>query len=142
MNCSETFVMAYNRIFTYLASLGGAEEVEVFWDELSDSVTQDLRKAVKERGLAGAAAYWSNTLEDEGANFIVHLTRNHKRQRLYLLITECPSLRKLKEQGAEPWCGYCHHCTRLYRPIFEEAGYNFNLKKTGSLACRIRIMSQ
>ncbi|MGI6572662.1 MAG: hypothetical protein ACOX19_04420 [Fermentimonas sp.] len=124
ISCTE-FIPAYSEGFKFLEQLGGKEEVEKFWSELSDLYLKDsLLKLIKEKGLDGCFEYWSHSLNEEAADFTMTLDTGKGEFRIDM--HRCPSKGRLLElQYMIPYHSYCDHCEALYRPVAEKAGFTY-----------------
>ncbi|HHU26954.1 MAG TPA: hypothetical protein GXZ56_10100 [Bacteroidales bacterium] len=122
ISCTE-FIPAYSEGFKFLESIGGREEVEKFWSELSDRYLKDsLTKLVAEKGLEGCYEYWSHSLNEEAADFTMILDK--ERGEFIIDMHKCPSMGMLLElKHMIPYHSYCDHCEALYKPIVEKVGY-------------------
>lgn len=124
ISCTE-FIPAYSEGFKFLESIGGREEVEKFWSELSDLYLKNsLLKLITEKGLEGAFEYWAHSLNEEAADFTMTLDYNKDEFRIDM--HKCPSKGMLLSLGhMTPYHSYCDHCEALYKPIVEKAGYKY-----------------
>lgn len=124
ISCTE-FIPAYSEGFKFLEQLGGSEEVEKFWSELSDLYLKDsLQKLMIEKGLAGAFEYWSHSLNEEAADFTMVLDEN--KEEFKIDMHKCPSKAMLLGlKHMTPYHSYCDHCEALYKPIVEKAGFKY-----------------
>lgn len=127
ISCTE-FIPAYSEGFKFLEKINGREEVEKFWDRLSDLYLKDsLKKLIMEEGLAGCYNYWSHSLNEEAANFTMVL--DEKIGEFYIDMHHCPSKGMLMQmKHMEPYHSYCDHCQALYKPIAEKAGFVYETK--------------
>lgn len=146
ISCTE-FIPCYSELFTYLEEKHGREEVERFWEFLFRPTGEGipLINFLKEEGLHGCWSYWTNSLNEEAADFTMYL--NEKRGFYYLEMHRCPSkgrLLDLKEEiGMEPYHDYCLHCDG-YRTAAEKAGlkYIYNFNGTDHAACSFLIYDE
>lgn len=139
ISCTE-FIPAYSEGFKFLEAIGGREEVERFWSELSELyLTDSLLKLMQEKGLEGCFEYWSHSLNEEAADFTITLDNDKKAFRIDM--HKCPSkgmLLNLKHMT--PYHAYCDHCEALYKPIAEKAGYEYKSEVDGvNAACKLTI---
>jgi len=117
----------------------GREEVDRFWEYLfaptGDGIP--LVNFVKAEGIRGCFSYWAGTLNEEAADFTMHL--NEKAGWYSCTMHHCPSkgrLLELAEQGKlTPYKDYCLHCD-CYRSAVAKVGleyiYDFsNMDKAG-----------
>ena len=89
ISCTE-FIPAYSEGFKFMELKGGREELENFWNFLSDTYLKDtLAKMIYEEGLEGCFTYWSQTLNEEAADFKIVLDeiKGEYRGNMY----KCPS---------------------------------------------------
>lgn len=143
ISCTE-FIPAYSELFTYLDEHYGKEEVDRFWQYLfaptGDGIP--LINYVKKEGIAGCFSYWSESLNEEAADFTMYL--NEKDGWFLIEMHRCPSkgrLLELKEQiGIVPYRDYCLHCDS-YRSAVEKIGlkYIYNFSGVDNAACSILI---
>ena len=88
ISCTE-FIPAYSEGFKFLEAIGGREEVERFWSELSELyLTDSLLKLMQEKGLEGCFEYWSQSLNEEAADFTITLNNDKKAFRIDM--HKCP----------------------------------------------------
>lgn len=132
MICTPQFIQVYNETFRFIREESGHNAVYAYWNRIADIILADLKELVREKGLKGCVDYWSRVLTKEDAHF--RITLNDK---FTLEILRCPSLRLLEE----PYDNYCGHCDVMYRKIFEELGYKYNIEYGfgGGADCRITI---
>lgn len=100
ISCTE-FIPAYSELFTYLEDKYGREEVDRFWKYLfePDGKGIPLINYVQKEGIRGCFTYWSGSLNEEAADFIMYL--NEQRGFFLLDMHRCPSkghLLNLKEE--------------------------------------------
>lgn len=139
ISCTE-FIPAYSEGFKFLEGIGGREEVEKFWSELSDLYLKDsLERLIAEEGLAGCFTYWSHSLNEEAADFTMAL--DEAKGEFSINMHKCPSkgmLLRLKYM--EPYHSYCDHCPALYKPIAEKAGFIYESEiDCENASCKIVI---
>jgi hypothetical protein len=125
------FVKIYSKTFEFIHDRLGPEGVKSYWREIAPIALADLKKMVEVEGLWGAKEYWQNTLMAEDAGFRWKYNDNSYELEIY----DCPSMRILDK----PYGGYCKHCDAMYRPIFEELGYKYEIDTEGKGKCRITI---
>lgn len=143
ISCTE-FIPAYSELFTYLEDKYGRDEVDVFWGYLfkPDGKGIPLINHIKEEGIRGCFTYWAGSLNEEAAEFTMHL--NEKRGYFFVEMHSCPSkgrLLKLKDEiGIVPYHDYCLHCDS-YRAAVEQIGlgYVYNFKGVDKAACSLLI---
>lgn len=139
ISCTE-FIPAYSEGFKFLEQLGGRQEVEKFWSELSELYLKDsLLKLITEKGLEGCFEYWSHSLNEEAADFTMTLDKN--KEEFKIVMHKCPSKGKLLELGyVVPYHSYCDHCEALYKPIAERAGYKYKAEvDPDNASCMLKI---
>src|SRR3972149_9506445 len=109
VSCTE-MILAYDELFSFLHRRFGKKAVVKFWDGVSDVFLCNLRKLVKEKGIAGMREYWGRTLKEENAEYKVKYGRDFFGIEMY----KCPSvglLRRHKRLGR--YKDYCKHCDTL-----------------------------
>jgi len=136
MKCTKPFVLAYNRLFSFLNEKG-YDELETFWNLLEGAILERLKYLAETEGLVGLTKYWSETLTAEGADFCITYNSGTVSS-VTIHIRSCPSLSKIKESG-EPLCEqYCSHCKVMYQKALAQHGFKFDII-TASGGCMIRI---
>lgn len=135
MKVNQNFVVAYSRLFDFLVRHGGVEEVTEFCELFADTIAMEMTERVRARGLSGAFEYWSYTLPQEGATCKITLDVKEGRQKLEIIMSDCPSVKHL----SKPNCIYCKHCDVIYRHLLEPLGYDFYINYNGHGQCRIII---
>jgi hypothetical protein len=139
ISCTE-FIPAYSEFFAFLERRGGKPEVHAFWDFLSDHFLTNLRDLVAQKGLAGCYDYWSHTLNEEAADFV--MTLDEEAGVFSIEMNGCPSKGLLLKLGHYPYYpDYCAHCDRLYRRVLEPLGYQyeFDMSQTDQARCRLAV---
>jgi hypothetical protein len=142
ISCTE-FIPAYSELFRYLEKKGGKNAVVDFWNFLSDTYLAGLRDLVVKYGLRGCWLYWSQTLNEEAADFSMEL--DEKGGEFRIVMHHCPSKGRLLELGhIEPYRDYCEHCDVLYRRVLEPLGYDYevDLSQTDQARCSVAIRSR
>jgi len=125
ISCTE-FIPAYSELFKFLEDQGGRKAVHDFWNYLSDTCLGNLRTLVKQNGIRGCWLYWSQTLNEEAADFTMELDEEVGEFRI--IMHHCPSKGRLLEcKHIEPYQDYCKHCDVLYRRVLEPLGYEYSL---------------
>lgn len=120
--CTD-FIPAYSELFKFLHAKGGQEEVERFWNYLSDRFLGNLKQLVEDNGILGCWLYWSHTLNEEAADFSMELDEEAGRFRIDM--HRCPSMARLTGSAhIEPYEDYCRHCDVIYRRVLEPLGYS------------------
>ncbi len=143
ISCTE-FIPAYSELFTFLDENYGKEEVECFWEYLftPDGAGIPLINYLKQEGIKGCYTYWSQSLNEEAADFSMYL--NEKDGWFKIAMHRCPSKGRLlelkKEIGVEPYGEYCLHCDH-YRESAEKAGleYMYDFCGTDEASCSLLI---
>jgi len=129
ISCTE-FIPAYSEFFKFLEEKGGKKAVVSFWEYLSDSFLTNLRELVIKNGIKGCWLYWSNTLNEEAAEFI--MTLDEEAGEFEIDMKQCPSRNRLNEtRDIEPYKDYCEHCDILYRRVLEPLGYRCSVDLSG-----------
>ncbi len=139
ISCTE-FIPAYSELFRYLEERGGPEEVQRFWEHLSDHFLDNLRELVEEHGLRGCWLYWEHTLNEEAADFTMEL--DEEAGEFSITMHRCPSKAMLLElDHMEPYHDYCGHCDVLYRRVLEPMGYECtaDLSECDRARCSITV---
>jgi len=74
ISCTE-FIPAYSELFTYLEDKHGRDEVDRFWEYLfkPDGKGIPLINHLKKNGIRGCYTYWSQSLNEEAADFTMYL---------------------------------------------------------------------
>ena len=137
--CTD-FIPAYSELFKFLHKKGGKEEVVRFWEYLSDNFLSNLRELAEEKGLRGCWEYWSHTLNEEAADFIMELDEDAGTFRISM--HHCPSKGRLNETAhITAYPHYCEHCDTLYRRVLEPLGftYKIDLSECDDARCSITI---
>jgi hypothetical protein len=136
ISCTE-FIPAYSEGFKFLENKGSRSEVEKFWSYLSDLYVKDrLGKFVAEEGLEGCYTYWTETLNEEAADFKIIYDEIKGEYKSYMY--KCPSKGMLNELTyMEPYHAYCEHCPALYGPVLKKLGYKYekDLSRTDEAYC-------
>ncbi len=143
ISCTE-FIAAYSELFSYIDETYGRDEVDAFWKYLfePDGKGIPLINFVQKEGIMGCFSYWAGTLNEEAADFTMHV--NPKRGYFRSEMHYCPSkgrLLKLQEEiGITPYYDYCLHCDS-YRSAVEKVGlkYVFDFSNTHRAACNMLI---
>ena len=139
ISCTE-FIPAYSELFKYLEKRGGHEAVVGFWEYISDEFLGNLRDLVVENGIRGCWMYWSHTLNEEAADFVMELDEEAGEFRIEM--RNCPSKgRLLSSDIVEPYYDYCSHCDLLYRRVLEPLGYDYtyDMSRVDKAACSLLI---
>jgi hypothetical protein len=142
ISCTE-FIPAYSELFKFLEKKGGKRAVLDFWNFLSDTFLTNLRELVTANGLLGCWLYWSQTLNEEAADFTMEL--DEEAGEFKIIMHHCPSKGRLNEPGhIEPYHDYCKHCDVLYRRVLEPLGYEYeaDLSETDNARCKVIVRSR
>ncbi|MCM8807816.1 MAG: hypothetical protein NC926_07765 [Candidatus Omnitrophica bacterium] len=123
ISCTE-FILAYNELFKFLHENFGKEAVVDFWIYISDKFLNNLDKLVKEKGIAGMAEYWTHTLTEEKAEYVMDVREN----RFSIYMKKCPSVSIMNKRKVKKYKHYCEHCDILYRRIIEKYGFSYKIK--------------
>ena len=125
ISCTD-FIPAYSELFKYLESRGGKKAVVDFWKYLSDNFLGNLKSLVEKNGIRGCWMYWSQTLNEEAADFTMELDED--KGEFVINMHHCPSKGRLIEESLfDPYHDYCEHCDILYRRVLEPLGYEYNI---------------
>jgi hypothetical protein len=140
ISCTE-FIPAYSEGFRFIEQTGGRKDLEKFWKFLSDLYLEDtLNRLIEDEGLEGCYTYWSNSLNEEAADFIMVL--DEIKGEFTIDMHKCPSKGMLNGfSHLEPYHSYCDHCQSLYRPVAERHGYLYNEDTSDCIKarCSLRI---
>ena len=139
ISCTE-FIPAYSELFKFLERRGGKQAVVDFWEYLSDRFLTNLRDLVERNGIRGCWIYWSQTLNEEAADFTMTLDEPGGEFRIDM--HHCPSMGLLIEcDQIEPYRNYCEHCDVLYRRVLEPLGYEYeiDLSRCGEAKCSLIV---
>lgn len=142
ISCTD-FIPAYSELFAYLESKGGKDEVRKYWEYISDNGLRKLAPLIREHGIRGCWMYWSETLNEEAADFT--MTLDEEAGVFEINMHHCPSKGRLLElKHIEPYEDYCMHCDLLYRRVVEPLGYSyaFDYSETDRAKCGIKIIKQ
>jgi predicted ArsR family transcriptional regulator len=137
ISCTE-FIPAYSELFKFLEKKGGKQAVLDFWHFLSDSYLSTLKDLVVKNGIRGCWMYWSQTLNEEAADFTMEL--DEASGEFSIIMHHCPSKGRLLElKHLEPYKDYCQHCDVLYRRVLEPLGYEYAIDRSASDKARCRV---
>jgi hypothetical protein len=139
IGCTE-FIPAYSELFRTLETRGGPQAVEAFWDYLSREYLGNLRELVTKHDIRGCWLYWSQTLNEEAADFTMIL--DEENDEFSIDMHACPSKsRLLAATHFSAYPDYCRHCDRLYRSILEPLGFDYrlDLSRCDQAACRLEV---
>ena len=109
---------------------------------MSDIFLTNLKDLVAANGIRGCWIYWSKTLKEEAADFIMELDEDSGE--FSITMHHCPSKgRLLEDKHIEPYRDYCEHCDLLYRRVLEPLGYEYELDRsqTDQARCRLTVRS-
>ena len=135
ISCTE-FIPAYSELFKYLHARGGEAAVRDFWNYLSDNFLGNLKSLAEQHGIRGCWLYWSQTLNEEAADFTIEL--DEAKGEFSIIMRHCPSKGRLLELGhITPYPDYCGHCDVLYRRVLEPLGFECtaDLSRTDRAEC-------
>lgn len=139
ISCTD-FIPAYSELFRYLEQRGGCAAVDDFWNYLSDNFLGNLRDLVAKHGIRGCWLYWTQTLNEEAADFTMELDEQAGEFRIEM--HRCPSKgRLLESKHIQPYHDYCRHCDALYRRVLEPLGYEYqiDLSRCAQAACSLLV---
>jgi hypothetical protein len=139
ISCVE-FIPAYSELFKFLEEKGGERAVLDFWNFLSDTYLATLRDLVAAHGLKGCWIYWSQSLNEEAADFTMEL--DEKKAEFRIIMHRCPSKGRLLEPaGIKPYRDYCRHCDVLYRRVLEPLGFEYviDLSRADEARCAVTV---
>ena len=140
VSCTE-FIPLYSELFKYLEEKGGHDEVMKYWEHISDVYVQPrLGEHVKEKGIAGCWDYWSHSLNEEAADFVMEFDEDEKT--FTIDMKHCPSKGMLDSfDWFEPYHDYCGHCAVLYSRVLEKYGISsdMDLTRTDKAQCCVKI---
>lgn len=122
ISCTE-FIIVYNELFKYLHKNYGKKAVIDFWIYISDNFLKNLEKLVKEKGIPGMAEYWTHTLTEEKAEYVMSVGENY----FEIYMKKCPSVGIMNKKRVKKYPYYCEHCDILYRRIIEKYGFNYRI---------------
>lgn len=118
ISCTE-FIWTYNELFKFLHERYGKQSVIDFWIGISDHFLGNLDDLVARKGIQGMKKYWTHTLTEEGAEYVMTVKENT----FIIDMHRCPSVGLLNEGPAERYADYCEHCAWLYPRILERYGF-------------------
>ena len=130
ISCTE-FIPAYSELFKFIQAREGYEGVKKYWDNISDLyVWPRLGELVRQHGIRGCYEYWSHSLNEEAADFV--MTLDEEAGIFTLKMRSCPSKGMLLSLShMEPYPFYCSHCDVLYRKVLEKLGYVYEYSLPG-----------
>lgn len=138
ISCTE-FIPAYSELFGFLERKGGRKAVDEFWNYLSDTFLGNLRDHVSAKGIRGCWDYWSHTLNEEAADFVMEL--NEETGEFSIAMRACPSKGALLKIGhITPYHDYCAHCDALYRRVLEPLGYEYDIDRSQVDKARCKLV--
>ena len=139
ISCTD-IIPAYSAYFNYLEQTDGSAAVVAFWEYLSDQFLRNLHDLAAEKGLQGCFDYWSHTLNEEAADFVMTLDEN---EGVFTIdMKTCPSKSRLLEsKHIKPYPRYCDHCDILYRRVLEPLGfsYDIDLSRIDQAQCTLTV---
>lgn len=139
ISCTQ-FIAAYSELFAYLEKIAGEKGVDDYWEHLASFGIKGLEALAKEKGLRGCYEYWSHTLNEEAADFV--MTLDEEAGVFTIEMQHCPSKGRLLElTQLTPYHRYCGHCDVLYRRILEPLGfvYEYDMTQCGRARCFLKI---
>lgn len=140
ISCTE-FIPAYSELFKYLEQKGGKEAVVAYWRHISSDGLNNLRDEASENGLRGCYRYWTHTLNEEAADFVMEL--DEEKGVFSIEMLHCPSKGRLLEfEHMVPYYDYCGHCDILYREVLAPLGLDFviDLSHCDEARCRCTVV--
>ena len=136
ISCTE-FIPLYSELFKYIEDKSGYDAVIRYWQYVSDVYVEPrLGALVAEKGIAGCREYWSKSLNEEAADFI--MTYDDEKEEFSIIMRYCPSRGLLNSlTHMEPYHDYCGHCTVLYSRVLKKYGIcqEFDLSKVDKAKC-------
>lgn len=139
VSCTE-FIPLYSELFRYIEDKAGHAAVERYWKHISDEyVRPRLGALAAAQGIAACWEYWSKTLNEEAADFL--MTYDEEKGVYELEMRHCPSKGLLLSlPHMEPYYDYCGHCAALYTPVLAEYGIlaEEDYSETDQARCRIK----
>ena len=139
ISCTE-FIPAYSQLFEFLHEIGGEEAVVAYWEHIAQNGIRKLGELVSAHGIRGCWEYWSETLNEEAADFTMTLDED---QNIFTIdMHHCPSKGRLLELGYfKPYDQYCAHCDVLYRRVLENLGYRYeyDMNRVHEAKCSLRV---
>lgn len=139
ISCTE-FIPSYSELFSFIEAKHGFEEVQRYWDDIFNPDRNGiLTRKLREFGLRGCWEYWSYSLNEEAADFV--MMYDEKGGWFYNEMRFCPSKgRLLGFHHINPYDKYCLHCD-LYRKAVERFGlcYQYDFTKVNQAACQMLI---
>ena len=115
---SDHFVRFYNEVFKFLAENKG---LEPYYKEISRHQELHCLEWFRRDGLKGMYDYWEHIRIEENCEMEQTLLPD----RLLFKMSRCPSLSKVLDCDAEPFNGYCDHCSGWVLPLMTKCGYYF-----------------
>ena len=140
ISCTE-FIPAYSELFKFIQAREGHEGVRKYWEHISDMyVRPRLGALVSKHGIRGCYEYWSHSLNEEAADFL--MTLDEDTGIFTLEMRACPSKGMLDRLSyIKPYPFYCGHCDLLYRRVLEKLGYiyEYTLPREKEASCRLTV---
>jgi len=134
MKVNKEFLVAYDRIFSWVLKHHGLDSLIDMWKYIAPVVAGDLAAMAKRDGIKGCFTYWSNVLSAEGCQFRIDF--DPTKEVMKLEITGCSSIQKLNT----PECTeYCRHCGIIYAEVLEPLGLKYEWKHVGGGRCEIKV---
>ncbi len=139
ISCTE-FIPSYSELFAFIEEKHGFAEVQRYWDDIFNPDRNGiLTRKLREFGLRGCWEYWSYSLNEEAADFV--MMYDEKGGWYYNEMRFCPSKgRLLGFTHIKPYDKYCLHCD-LYRKAVERFGlcYQYDFTRVDKAACQMLI---
>ncbi len=119
----QDFIRYYDWTFEYLRCQYGEEAVQQYWAEAIAFNSQNHANVlIREKGLAGMAEYWSQTLDSEEAGYRTIVDPAFFRIDMHA----CPSKGLLIKLDQQEYHDYCQHCMGWIKPIMDAAGFTID----------------
>ncbi|MEA4824577.1 MAG: hypothetical protein VB111_10760 [Clostridiaceae bacterium] len=121
LSCTE-FIPFYSELFSYIEEKSDHDGVVRYWNHISDTYVEErLGECVRKEGMRGMWTYWSRSLAEEAADFV--MTYDEEREALTIDMRYCPSRGLLNSLTyMKPYHDYCGHCGVLYDRVLEKFG--------------------
>lgn len=136
ISCTE-FIPLYSELFKYIEDKAGYDAVIRYWEHVSDAYVEPrLGALVAEKGIAGCWEYWSKSLNEEAADFI--MTYDDEKEEFSVTMRYCPSRGLLNSLlQMEPYHDYCGHCKVLYSRVLKKHDIcqDFDLSEVDNAKC-------
>ena len=140
ISCTE-FIPAYSELFAFIEEKEGYEGVKKYWEHISKNYVEPrLGQEIEKNGLEGCWEYWSQSLNEEAADFT--MTLDEDEGYFEIDMRACPSKGKLLSLPYfKAYPHYCDHCDMLYRLVAERFGfkYEYDMSQCDKAKCKLRI---